>query len=94
MPQAEEVGIIGQRRFGALFLGESDLRDLLQLPESTIILGVKGDFMRQGVIVFVADPSFEPLPEAVEAPMIYAEREITRCSDNPDYVHLHVRWQL
>jgi len=92
--QAEEVGIIGQRRFGALFLGESDLRDLLQLPESTIVMGVQGDFMRQGVMVFVADPSFEPVPEGVEPPMVFAGREIVRCSNNPDYVHLHVRWQL
>lgn len=64
-----------QKRRAVFFLGDDDLRNILQLPENAHFFGVQYNWERRMLEVFVWGEPFDQVPDATEPPAIFAERE-------------------
>lgn len=63
---------MAERRRVLAFLSAQQIETMLALPEGARMVGVRDDFMRNGVLVMVEGDTYEPVPEAANPPELPA----------------------
>lgn len=86
---------MNERRRAIGFLGARDIARLLNLPDDVHVVGVRDDFIRDGVLVMLESESFDPVPVECEPPRyvppLLADLRHTQAAmqgGGPDYTDL------
>lgn len=72
---------MARRRRALIFLGESDILNLLRIPEGVSLVGIRDNFYCNGLELCVEGEQFEEVPEGCEAPRVRSQLEYDEVLD-------------